>query len=142
VTVYVRLAGEKAAESRLAAVLESKPPTDQVSLAAWWFVTSSLESSVQVRRALEGIEPRTRVAVHLAVLRAQQSARAALEELPANLGASPSEPARATEPMPLLRRTIRSLALLVVTPRVTTAAQLSAALHWHIETLEACRSRV
>ena len=123
----------RAANPRLDALLKSKPPTDQVSLAAWWFVVSSLESSVPVRRAVEGVEVLSTAALARAVSRAQNAVRAALEELPTGVESLPLAAQGAQNYVPRLHTTIRTLALLVVTPRVTTTQQLTAALihHWH-----------
>jgi hypothetical protein len=129
---------DRAANSRLAALLESKPPTDQVSLAAWWFVVSSLESSVQVRRVIQGVEWLSASSVANAVSTAQDATRAALEELPGWFGVLPRGGDNFGEAAPLLRSTIRSLALLVVTPRVTTARQLAEALASHSHALTLC----
>jgi len=124
---------DRAAGLRLAALLSSKPPTDQVSLAAWWFVVSSLETAVPVRRAIEGVEVLSAVALARAVARAQRAVRAALEELPADVVSLPFATQTSDAIVPRLRTTIRTLALLVVTPRVTSTQQLAAALihHWH-----------
>jgi hypothetical protein len=132
------LGPDHAANPRLAAILESKPPTDQVSLAAWWFVASSLESSVQVRRVLQGVEWLPAMSLAGAVWAAQDAAHAALEELPGWLALLPRSDRDSGGPVPLLRTTIRSLALLVVTPRATTAQQLADALAAHSHALSVC----
>ena len=84
-TVLVSQSSTRTANSRLDALLKSKPPTDQVSLAAWWFVVSSLESAVPVRRAVEGVEVLSAAALARAVSRAQSAVRAALEEMPTDV---------------------------------------------------------
>jgi hypothetical protein len=129
---------DRAAGLRLAALLRSKPPTDQVSLAAWWFVVSSLETAVPVRRASEGVEMLSAVALARAVSRAQRAVRAALEELPADVVSLPFATQTSDDFVPRLRTTIRTLALLVVTPRVTTTPQLSDALKDHWRALARC----
>ena len=129
---------DRGAERRLAALLNSKPPTDQVSLAAWWFVASSLESAVPVRRCAEGVEVLSPAALIHAASRAQMAARAALEELPAHVVSQSLAMQTAGEPAPRLRSTMRALALLVVTPRVTTAQQLSDALVRHGHAVSRC----
>lgn len=129
---------DRAAGLRLAALLRSKPPTDQVSLAAWWFVVSSLETAVPVRRAIEGVEVLSAVALARAVVRAQRAVRAALEELPADVVSLPFATQTSDDFVPRLCATIRTLALLVVTPRVTTTPQLSDALIGHWRALARC----
>jgi hypothetical protein len=129
---------DRAAGLRLAALLGSKPPTDQVSLAAWWFVVSSLETAVPVRRAIEGVEVLPAAALARAVSRAQGAVRAALEELPAEVVSLPFAVQTSDDPVPRLRTTVRTLALLVVTPRVTTTPQLSDALMNHWRALARC----
>jgi hypothetical protein len=108
-------------------------------LAAWWFVVSSLEGAVVVRRAVEGVEVLSERALAGAVARAQHSARAALEELPEDVGWLSLVAGTPSGSAPRLRTTIRSLALLVVTPRVTTTQQLSDALINHWRALSECR---
>jgi hypothetical protein len=132
-TDVVSESSTRAANSRLDALLKSKPPTDQVSLAAWWFVVSSLESAVPVRRAVEGVEVLSAAALARAVSRAQNAARAAIEELPTDVESLPFAVQTSQDSVLRLRTTIGTLALLVVTPRVTTTQQLTAALihHWH-----------
>jgi hypothetical protein len=129
---------DRAAGVRLAALLRSKPPTDQVSLAAWWFVVSSLETAVPVRRAIDGVEVLSAAALARAVARAQRPVRAALEELPADVVSLPFATQTSDAIVPRLRTTIRTLALLVVTPRVTTTPQLSDALINHWRALARC----
>jgi hypothetical protein len=137
VTISKGAATDRLADLRLAAVLESKPPTDQVSLAAWWFVVGSLESSVRIRRAIEGVEPLSWQSLEGIAVKARSSTRAALEELPGNVVSIDAAPV-GSRPRTLLRSTVRKLALLVVTPRVTTAEQLSEALYQHLDALQSC----
>jgi hypothetical protein len=126
---------------KLAAVLEGKPSTDQVPLAAWLFVARSLENAVRVRRAVEGVEAIPRAAFLDAVKNAQAFARAAVEELPGQLQWSYRWPAASTSgATPSVRTTIRTLALLVVSSRMTTTERLSECLRAHAAALARCAS--
>jgi hypothetical protein len=70
-----------AVDARLAGLLESKPADDPIPLSAWWFVATTLQSAVVVRRVMEGVEPAPARGIGHEVTRAQAAARAALEEL-------------------------------------------------------------
>ena len=73
-------------DHRLAALLESKPAADDVPLEAWWHLAESLQHSVAVRRAREGVATLDAAALRQQTYQARWSAQAAL----AHLGPGPS----------------------------------------------------
>src|SRR3954465_6614177 len=79
-------------DSRLAALLESKPAGDEVPLEVWWHLVESLRHSIAIRRAREGIE---RLHVELLedeLAQAEASALAALAQVGSVRGDRQSRP--------------------------------------------------
>src|SRR3954447_17871281 len=64
-------------DHRLAALLESKPAADDVPLEAWWHLAESLQHSVAVRRAREGVATLDAAALRQQTYQARWSAQAA-----------------------------------------------------------------
>lgn len=125
------IATDQPLDSRLAAVLELKPSSDEVPLEVWCHLVESLRHSITVRRAREGVEvPDPRDLQH-ATHQAIWSARAAL----AHLGEGTSE--RAVRPGGSLsvRTTMRDLTHLIVTGRSTPLDRLRRAVLSHLEAL-------
>jgi hypothetical protein len=129
-----------AKDASLVAMLASKPE-EQIPPAAWWFVADSLRSAVQVRRSMLGAAPLQAADFLTATERARRAAQAALEEL----AVGPWSPESALgvcqdceRPAATLRVTIRELALLVVTTRVTEPRRLQAAICVHLDALSRC----
>jgi hypothetical protein len=124
----------------LDAVLQGKPPSDEVPVAVWWLLAESLAHSVLVRRATEGVEILDPPSLHLEARRGRLAAEAALERL---IDATMSSPAVKDRPIghrripanPTVRTTIRELARLIVTPRCTPAELLRAAILSHLDAL-------
>src|SRR4051794_29083100 len=123
-------------DSRLAALLESKPARDEVPLEVWWHLVESLRHSIAVRRAREGIE---RLDVHVLdaeLSRAQASALAAL----AQVGPGPADRRPSgRSPQLSVRSTISELARHIVSPRRTTPEALRGAVLDHLDALAAVR---
>jgi hypothetical protein len=133
--------GPRMTDARLTALLTSKPEDDDVPLAAWWFITTSLESAVSVRRDLEGVEPLAAAGLKRATHRAQDAARAALDELEERHGRrfiAPQPAPAHIDPLSVLRCTIHQLARLTVRSQFTPAEQLSSRLLAHIDALSRC----
>src|SRR3954447_2656237 len=123
-------------DSRLAALLDSKPAKDEVPLEVWWHLVESLRHSIAVRRAREGIE---RLDVHVLnaeVSQAQASALAALAQVGA--GAADRRPS-GCPPHLSVRSTIRELARHLVSARRTSPEALRGAVLDHLDALAAAR---
>ncbi len=119
-------------DSRLAALLESKPTGDQVPLEVWWYLAESLRHSVPVRRAREGVAILGADVLKDEIDRARLSACAAL----ARLGQGPSDRRTVTRPGPLsVRTSIYELARLVVSARPTSLETLRGAVLDHLDAL-------
>jgi len=130
----------RVADTPLSAVLQGKPAADDVPVAAWLLIADSLQHSVLVRRALEGVAILAVPVLRLETNRARLAALAALEEL----GDEVTEPlrppvrppdSRGFPSIPALRATSYDLARLIVSPRVTSRDRLCAAIHIHLEAL-------
>lgn len=140
---HADVASNHRADARLAALLQSKPDTEPIPLAAWWFIAASLQSSVQVRRCLEGVESLTAETLAQCIQRAHQAAGAALEELPESpAGAQAVDRVAMTcvQPVAALRCSVLALARLTVRSRATTTAELRGALLTHMHALWRCHA--
>jgi hypothetical protein len=131
-----------AVDARLAGLLESKPADDPIPLSAWWFVATTLQSAVVVRRVMEGVEPAPARGIGHEVTRAQAAARAALEELDERAvepHTSSDRPFLRMEPLSVLRFTIHQLAVMAVRSRATPVPQLARALVAHVRCCHAAK---
>jgi hypothetical protein len=119
-------------DSRLAAVLDGKPPADEVPMEAWWHLADSLEHAVSVRRAREGVELLDPDDLERETYKARWSAQAAL----AHLGqGSALWPANARRERLSVRTSIRDLARLIVSARPTPMDKLRGAVLNHLDAL-------
>lgn len=123
----------QAPDGALVAVIQGKPRNDQIPTAVWWFMADCLEHSVTTRRAIDGAATLPRHSFHLTVKRARLAAEAALDELDQPLTNNGFDAATA-EP-PSLHKSIRDLARLVVTPRLTPTVVLCQAINAHLAAL-------
>jgi hypothetical protein len=133
--------GSQTTDVWLTAVLKSKADNDEVPLTAWWFVATSLESAVSIRRSLERVEPLPHEAFEQAARGSQKTARAALEEIEEHHGrrfVAPEPVPLHIDPLSILRCTILQLARLTVRSQGTPAEQLSSRLFAHIDGLSRC----
>jgi hypothetical protein len=124
------------ADPALAALLESKPTAEDVSLEVWWHVVQSLQHSLAVRRAREGVAVLTAEHLEQELHEAEAWAEAALAEL----GPGPSwrrTVGRHVEPG--VRTTMSELARLIVSARCTEPQALRGALLDHLRALDAPR---
>src|SRR3954449_6342616 len=119
-------------DPRLAAVLDRKPPADEVPMEAWWHLADSLEHAVAVRRAREGVELLDADALTRETYKARWSAQAALAHLGQGSAIWPT--GRRREHLSV-RTSIRDLAGLIVSPRPTALDKLRGAVLNHIEAL-------
>ncbi len=119
-------------DQRLAALLESKPATDEVPLETWWHLAESLQHSVVVRRAREGAAVLDAATLEHKTYQARWSAQAAL----AHLGPGPSRrPPVGRLGQPNVRATVRTLARFIVSPRPTPRENLRGAVLDHLDAL-------
>jgi hypothetical protein len=129
------------ADPPLSAVLQGKPPNDDVPLAAWWLIAESLRHSVPVRRAAEGVETLATAELCLEKFQARLASQFALHELGDHsiFRKASSEEAAVTgqsSPVLTLRGTIRNLARLMVRGRPTPTSELVTAIQLHLEALK------
>jgi hypothetical protein len=119
-------------DPRLAAVLDGKPPGDEVPMEAWWHLADSLQHAVSVRRAREGVELLDADNLKRETYQAQWSAQAAL----AHLGQGPAIwPDTGHRRQLSVRLSIRDLARLMVSARPTPIDKLRGAVLHHLEAL-------
>jgi hypothetical protein len=119
-------------DPRLAAVLDGKPPADEVPIEAWWHLADSLQHAVSVRRAREGVELLDVEDLRRATYKARWSAQAAL----AHLGqGSTTWPTAGRCGQPSVRTSIRDLARLIVSARLTPVDKLRGAVLNHLDAL-------
>jgi hypothetical protein len=123
----------------LAAVLQRKPCSDEVPLAAWWFLAEALGHSVVVRRAAEGVAIIDAPMLRLAIERARFAAEAALEELDDCLAEPSTDDGRSAPgiyaTVPTVRATTSELARLIVSARATPTDRLRTAILLHLDAL-------
>jgi hypothetical protein len=119
-------------DPRLAAVLDGKPPADEVPTEAWWHLADSLQHAVSVRREREGVELLDSDDLKRETYKARWSAQAALAHL--GQGAAIRPVADRREKL-TVRTSIRDLAKLIVSARPTPMDKLRGAVLNHLEAL-------
>jgi hypothetical protein len=140
--------GESAGDAALAALLRTKPATDEIPAAVWWLIAETLRTSVAIRRTLATDISPEREDLPMLVAEARLLTEAALAELAESTGARPtplslvSPSATGARPGPTrpsfgLQLSVLFLARMLVTHRATTPQRLANTLAAHIRALTA-----